>query len=225
MGVIEKIKSKLFLVWNPWFRKHIICPNNRMRLKKRDVSILCNNCVGAVMAHDLKMEFNSPFVNLWLYPMDFIKFCENISYYIGIDLVFVPSSEHQKNYPVARLGDVTIYFMHYHSEEDARSCWERRKKRINLSAIRCILVERDGCTRDDLVRFSRLPYPTAALVHLRMPEIKNSHYIRGYEDDGGIGNSIEYKKRHYFGCRYYDDFDYVSFFNWDAKNINCSSSL
>ena len=45
-----------------------------------------------------------------------------------------------------------------------------------------------------------------------MPNIHNTHYIRGYEKDGQVGNSIEFKKNHYFGYRYYDDFNYVSFF-------------
>ena len=218
MRFIDKLKNKLYITWNPWFREHIICPYRRRHLKNKEVSIFCNNCVGATMAHDLNLQFRSPFVNLWLYPKDYIKFCENIGYYLDAELKFFPSPNklthgEDINYPVAKLNDITIYFQHYHTEEEAKMCWERRKNRINRKHIRCLLIERDGCTMDDLVRFSKLPYFTASLVHKPMPEVNKSHYIRGFEKEGQVGNSIEYKKNQYFGFRYYDDFDYVSFFN------------
>lgn len=212
MNIIQKIKNKMFLSWNPWFREHIINPYHRKKLKKHNVSILCNNCVGAVIAHDLGLKFLSPFVNLWLYPKDYIKFCENIQHYLNCELEFAPQNP-KTNYPVAILDDITIYFLHYHSENEARTSWNKRKDRIDTSNIRCLLIERDGCTKDDLIRFANLPYPTASLVHKPMPEIRNAHYIRGFERENEVGNSIEYKKGHYFGLRYFDDFDYVSFIN------------
>lgn len=145
----------MYISWNPWFREHFICPYNRKRLKNENVSILCNNCVGAVIAHDLKLPFRSPFVNLWLYPKDFIKFCERIDHYLELELIFTPSNEYGVNYPVALLGDIKIFFQHYHSEAEAKECWNKRKKRIDHDNIRCILVERDGCTSEDLLRFSK----------------------------------------------------------------------
>ena len=213
MTIIDKIKNKLYLDWNPWFRENIINPYHRRILKRHNVSILCNNCVGAVITHDLNLQFLSPFVNLWLYPKDFIRFCERIDYYTNCELQFALPVQKKYNYPVATLDDITIYFQHYHSEEEARDSWERRKKRINPNNIRCLLIERDGCTKDDLVRFSKLTYPTASLVHHPMPEIKNSHYIRGFEQEKEVGNSIEYKRGQCFGRRYYDDFNYVGFIN------------
>lgn len=30
---------------------------------KRNISLLCNNCVGAMVLHDLGLRFNSPTVN------------------------------------------------------------------------------------------------------------------------------------------------------------------
>lgn len=215
MLLIEKIKNKMYSSLNPWFREYVICPYNRLRIKHREVTIFCNNCVGAAMLHDLKLQFYSPFVNLWLYPKDYIKFCENVDHYIKEELRFVPNQYeiYGINYPVAKLDDITIFFQHYHNEKEARYAWERRIKRINRRDIKCILIERDGCTKEDLIRFAKLPYPTAALVHMPMPEMKNTCYIRGFENEGQVGNCIEYKRNHYFGRRYYDDFDYVQFFN------------
>lgn len=203
----------MFLFLNPWFRENIVNPRNRKRLTNRNVSIICNNCVGAVMAHDLGMQFRSPFVNLWLYPRDYIKFCENMHYYLNCKLKFISPHVFNVNYPVAMLDDITIFFQHYHSEEEAKIAWEKRKTRINLDNICCLLIERDGCTKNDLIRFANLPYPTASLVHTPMPDIRNSHYIHGFEKDGQVGNTILFRNNQYFGARYFDDFDFVSFFN------------
>jgi uncharacterized protein (DUF1919 family) len=136
-----------------------------------------------------------------------------MEHYLNCELEFVPHSENHITYPVARLDDITIYFQHYASKEDARAKWERRKKRLNPDSICCLLVERDGCTKDDLIRFSRLPYPTASLVHLPIPDVKNTYYIRGFEQDKEVGNSIDFRRNQYFGRRYYDDFNYVRFIN------------
>lgn len=213
MGIINRIKKKMYLSWNPWFREHIVNPHNRKRLTNHDVSIFCNNCVGAVIAHDLGLQFQSPFVNLWLYPKDYIKFCENMQHYLNCTLSFTSPREEDVKYPVAMLDDITIYFQHYHTEEEARSNWDKRKERINHGNIRCLLIERDGCTKEDLIRFASLPYPTASLVHIPMPEIRNTHYIHGFENDGQVGDMIPFRKKHYFGSRYFDDFDYIGFLN------------
>ena len=202
----------MFVQLNPWFREHIINPYHRLKLRNQEVSIFCNNCVGAVMAHDLGMQFRSPFVNLWLYPSDYIKFLENINWYLNRKLEW-PSENNNFNYPIARLDDITIYFKHYKTAEEAEIAWEKRKRRINLNNIRCLLIEMDGCTQSDLIRFSKLPYPTASLVHKPIPQLKNTHYIKGFEKEKELGDTIHFRKNQYFGFRYFDDFDYISFFN------------
>ena len=97
----------MYLSWNPWFREHFVNPRNTRRLRNHDVSIFCNNCVGAVISHDLGLQFRSPFVNVWLYPNDYLKFCENLQHYLSCNLDFI--SYNEVGYPVARLDDVTIF--------------------------------------------------------------------------------------------------------------------
>ena len=206
----------MYYSWNPWFREHVVNPHNRRRLRNCTASILCNNCVGAVMAHDLGLQLRSPFVNLWLYPKDYIRFCENMGHYLNTPLKFTPPVKingEEIKYPIGKLDDITIYFMHYATEEEARRCWEKRKARIDTTNIYGILVERDGCTKEDLIRFSKLPFPTASLVHKPMPEVCNSQYISGFEGQGEVGDTILFKQNHYFGHRYFDDFDFVNFLN------------
>ena len=47
--------------------------------------------------------------------------------------------------------------MHYHSEEEAREKWNRRKERINRDKLLFKLSEREGCSREDVERFVALP--------------------------------------------------------------------
>ena len=47
---------------------------HRARLHNKDFSLIASNCSGMFMLKDLNLPYKSPFVNLWLYPKDFIKF-------------------------------------------------------------------------------------------------------------------------------------------------------
>ena len=57
---------------------------------------------------DLGIRFNSPFVNLWVKPKDFIKILSDFDKYMSAELVEI--KEESINYPIGKLLDVTIYF-------------------------------------------------------------------------------------------------------------------
>ena len=40
-----------------------------------------------MILHDLGLRFNSPFVNLWISPSDFIKMLGRLNYYMSCELV------------------------------------------------------------------------------------------------------------------------------------------
>lgn len=47
MSLIRKLKNKLFVKLNPWFRDHVIIPKNKKRFKgSPNITLLCNNCSG-----------------------------------------------------------------------------------------------------------------------------------------------------------------------------------
>ena len=48
-----------------------------------DVTLLSQNCVGGVIYHDVNQKFLSPTVNLYILPKDFIKFVNNLDYYLS----------------------------------------------------------------------------------------------------------------------------------------------
>ena len=57
----------------------------RDRLHTDDVTIISANCNGGIVSHDLGLQFRSTTVNLFIPAEDFVKFCENLPYYLSID--------------------------------------------------------------------------------------------------------------------------------------------
>lgn len=181
------------------------------QLLNSNMSVISNNCNGAVILHDLHQPFCSPFVNLWMQPNDYIKFCREYSHYLSLQIEFIKLAG--INYPVGRIDDVLLYFMHYKSEEEARKKWEERSKRVNMDNLYFMLTESDGCTYENLRDFDNLPYKNkVALVHKPYSEIKCSFYIHGFENQSGLGNLLEYENP-YTWRRWIDQFDYVGWFN------------
>lgn len=184
---------------------------NRKRLNNNNFTILCNNCVGGVILHELGERFNTPTVNLFFDSVDYIKFLENLNYYLQQKLVEIGST---KDYPVAKLGDITIYFMHYSSFDEAKRIWEKRAARINKDNLYVIMVQQNGCTKEILRRFDNLPYKhKLAFVARPMPDIKCAYYIPDTEQpNGDVMDLCQYKGK-FTGKRWIDDFDYVGFLN------------
>ena len=55
-----------------FLRKNIVMPKQRQRLKNTNFSVISSNCNGAVMCHDLGIQFNSPTVNLSMNAEDYL---------------------------------------------------------------------------------------------------------------------------------------------------------
>lgn len=164
-----------------------------------------------MILHELGERFNSPTVNLFFGAEDYIKFLEKLDHYLGQTLV---EAQSDKDYPVAKLDDITIYFMHYPSFDEAKRIWEKRTERINRDNLYVILVQQNGCTEELLKKFDELPYKhKLALTARSMPEIKCSYYISGSEQSNGdVMDLCKYKGK-FTGRRWIDDYDYVGFLN------------
>ncbi|WP_150539772.1 DUF1919 domain-containing protein [Actinobacillus vicugnae] len=191
------------------FLRKAINALNRQRLQNHAMSVLSINCNGAFILHELEQQFRSPFVNLFLSPADFIKYLKNITHYMQAELVFESTN---KSYPVGKLADLTIHFMHYHSEQEALEKWVERTKRINLDNLFVIMTDRDGCTYQDLQEFDRLPFANKVVfTHKPYPEFQSAFYIKGFETQPQVGDLFEFSG--WNGKKYYDQFNYIDWFN------------
>ena len=119
------------------------------------ISIISQNCIGGVLSHDLGMQFLSPTVNLFIREPDFVKFALNLEHYLGCSL----RVHWGGTYPIGTLDDITIYFMHYDTCEEAKQAWERRTKRVDLDRILVLSTDRNSF--DDAVyeQWQQIPYP------------------------------------------------------------------
>lgn len=193
----------------------------RKRLQTQRITILSSNCNGGIISHDLGLQFCSPTVNLFFRAEDFIRFCENLHYYMEIDTMtpcLDTSIISSVSYPVARLGDILLFLVHYKSIEEAQEVWNRRKKRVDYDNIVILTTDRDGMTEELKDRFERLPYRKVMFTHLPDPRHPSTFYISGYENEECVGILTDHNT--WDGSRPIDQFDYVAFFNGRSKRLN-----
>ena len=146
------------------FRKKKIA-QLKQQVQERDFTLICQFCAGGVIYHDLGMQFLSPTINLAFDGPDFVKFCSDIPRYINSELVEVETD--QVPYPVGRLDDVEIRFVHYKTFDEAKQKWEERSKRIHYEKILVMATDRDGMSSAECMEaFDKLPYKKSC-IHLR----------------------------------------------------------
>ena len=179
----------------------------RKKLSNENFSIFSQNCIGTIMYHDLDLQFRTPTVNLLFSPRDFIVFMENLTDNLQHEIEFIrPGNLH---YPVGKLGGITIHFLHYKTEKEAKESWNKRKERINWNNIFVICCDK-GLTYDDVLRFDALPYDHKILfVSKQYSDIPCSVYckkFRDYTDARLIGFKNPLGKRIYS--------DYIDYIGW-----------
>ncbi len=189
----------------------------RARLKNRDFTIISSTCTGTIIYYDMGLPYLSPTINLTISMRDLVKMAENLRWYMGQELV---EAQNGGKCPAGLLGDIRVNFVHYDSFEEGRTCWERRKKRINWDNIILMGMERDDCDYGVLQSFDLLPYPNKVVfTHIPYPEFSSAYYIKGFEHQEELGTITNYRPLPaHIRRRYMDAFDYVSFLNHAKEN-------
>lgn len=204
MNPFTKLKSAVNLCQRFWINRRL-----RHRLNNHGMTVISANCLGAFILHDLKQPFNSPFVNLYLMPKDFLRYLQNIRFYQQQDLTFISTD---KSYPVGKLADIEIHFMHYHSEQEAREKWQTRTARMDLNNLFIMMTDRDGVTEEDIQQFDQLPFKNKVMfTHKPYENLPSTFYIRGFETQDQVGDLFLFSG--WNGKKYYDQFDFVRWFN------------
>lgn len=89
---------------------------------KRDISIFCNNCIGAFVAHDYNLPFNSPTVNLMIPPSEFIEYIKHLDIYKDAKIEDISGG------PEGLLDNkIHINFIHYKTFLSGVNAWEKNK--------------------------------------------------------------------------------------------------
>lgn len=196
-------------------RDRIIIQNYKQQLQNQTPCIISSNCIGGIIYHDLQLPFLSPTINLFFYPQDYLKFIGKLKYYLSINLL--PSkSVNGTEYPVGLLDDIEVHFLHYKDFKDAAIQWQKRVNRVDFDNLFFIMTDQNGCTYEQIKYFDTLQYKNKVIfTHKSYPEFNSAFYIKDFENNNEVGNLINIKK--YSLKRYFEDFDYVSFFNGGKK--------
>lgn len=159
---LDALKIRIREKLNPYFGKH-----RASKLKSTEFTIISNNCWAGHVYRYFNLPYDSPTIGLYIFSEDYIKFVYNLRHYIECDLNFISYKEskyaneiikaHQENVPIGKVDDVEIIFLHYHSEDEAREKWNRRKIRIHWDNLFFKMSEQNLCTKEHLQQFDRLP--------------------------------------------------------------------
>ncbi len=185
---------------------------NKMRseIKNTSATLLCPNCIGGILFHDLGLQFRSPTVNLMMLQTDFLKFASNTKHYLNSQLEFFKHSDY--SCPCAKLDDITIHFTHYKTEENAEQKWIQRSSRIDWDNLFIMLSERDGITKEQIESLQKVKARGIVVFTANKYDLPYTVQIPKYAKDGAVGNVL--KQSHVTGKREYEKyFDFVKWFN------------
>lgn len=181
--------NKVYSTWRIRILSRIV----KSQLDLSNVSLISMNCIGGIVYHDCNQKFLSPTVNLYFYPSDFIKFVNNLDFYLSK----TPMVTMGQKYPIGEIEDIKIYFMHYNSPEEALSKWEERKIRINRDRIFVIMVERDGFNKECFEGFKKIKYPKMLFTKTKEYECEDSLFMNKYRNLDQIPDIIPGRYMYY----------------------------
>ncbi len=163
----------------------------RSKLKNRDFSIIGNNCFTGGMYHKFGLQYSTPTIWTYIFPDDYIRFLENLDWYLKQPLTFKKETSHEmahrfrqmtgNAYPIGVLGDIEIHFMHYHSEAEAAEKWTRRSARLNRDDLFVVFSDGAEFRPELLERYEKLPYRRKIFFSSKpRPDSKCTVFIRDY---------------------------------------------
>lgn len=196
--------ESLRLKYNKYKRK-IMAKKNSSKISDGNFTIISNNCWGGMIYESYNLPKNSPTVGLYFMPKDYIKFLKNLKEYVSVEIEFIePSkSKYEKvlkkdhrfgKYPIGKLKDIEIMFLHYKSKEEAREKWNRRCKRINWNKLLIKFNDQNGCTEEEVYEFYSLPYKNKLFFTVKDWDVKkvDGYYkIKQYTSDDYVTASHE----------------------------------
>lgn len=204
MKLIERLRQLMF-------RRKL-----QERLNNKDFTIISSTCVGGKIYHDLGLKFTSPTINLWIGATDFIKFVNDLRYYLEkCDLIEVKNTSEEQ--PVGSLGEgnkkILIHFTHYPNFQIAKQKWNVRKKRVNYKKIFIFFTDMNGGDNINTINdFNKLPYKNKVMFTGKDLSIyPNTFFIKRCCENGHLGKWWTIDKK--TGYCFYQQYDYVNLLN------------
>ncbi|SDX58937.1 Uncharacterized protein, DUF1919 family [Ruminococcaceae bacterium YAD3003] len=203
----EGIRLRLLSLDRSLFRKI-----RNKKLVNKEFTIISNNCWGGMIYDSYGLRKNSPTVGMFIMADDYIKFISDLRGNTSKELTFIdPETSRYADilrketkfgsYPVGKIDDMEIMFLHSHSEQEAKEKWERRCQRINWDKLIVKFNDQNGCTEEHVKIFNELPFEHKLFFTVRdWPVNKWNGFIKVKQNtkDGFITTSHE----PYVGSKY-----------------------
>lgn len=158
---LAKAKSKLTALplrtkgWLQRKKRNAVIQKAAGQLKNRHVCLISQNCIGGVFSHDMGLPFLSPTVNLYFSGGDFVRFAAELPRYLAME----PEMYWEENYPMGKLGELTIHFMHYDNCTQAKQAWLRRAQRVVPQQVVLLCTDMEDFSAAVFEQWRQLPYP------------------------------------------------------------------
>lgn len=165
-------------------------------IKDGNFSIICNNCVGGFIYQHYNLEYRTPTLGLFIVAKDYIKFLRDIKSYLSKKLEFIKPEESKDyesfkhvaemmKFPIAKLGDIEVFFLHYQDEKEAEEKWYRRINKIRWDDVLVILSENETCNRQVVEEFDKLPFKNkVSFTKNDYSDVKSSCWIKEMKEPG-----------------------------------------
>ncbi len=214
---IKKIVQAPFL-HNPITKNRVAKFHNYMRQRLRITeppTIICSNCIGGIISHNLGLRFMSPTINLTINNRDFIKFITDLDHYLNCELTSNPERAVEVDCPVGMLEDVEIVFTHYKTFDEAKEKWEERKKRINPDNLYIMMsLGAKEMERFDIINEIKCKRKVV-FTPFELPQYDFVFPMKQYEGQIYVGQSAGFG---FDGFRAFEkEFDYVAWLNGEEN--------
>lgn len=156
------------------------------KINKKDFTIISNNCWGGMIYESYNLPKQSPTVGLYFFADDYIKFLKELKNNLNKELIFIKPQESKwfeeikddKNigtYPIGKIDDIEIFFLHYKTEKEAYEKWNRRKKRINWNNLIIKFNDQNKCSEKNVEDFYSLDYKNKLFFTVKDWNIKEKY--------------------------------------------------
>lgn len=176
----------------------------KLRLKNKNFSIISDDCWGGRVYTDVGISYTSPTVNLFFYSSCFLALVKDLKNYIDKEIYFVETSKYEvanqardnsgKYYPIGKLGDIEIHFLHSKDNIDALTKWNYRKSRLNYDNLFYKFSDAYLIDPKDLIAFEKLPLENKViLVSKKYEGLTNYVHLKEFESKGFVGDAFKYR--------------------------------
>lgn len=174
---------------------------NLFLLKYHDYTLISNNCWGGWVYRYYGSQYLSPTIGNFIMSEDYLRFIKNLKYYLNIDMVFIsPNAAHDREwlvenvpkfgqYPIGRIDDVDVHFLHAHSKEQALSDWNRRKSRVNFSRVIIKFSTQNHWTLEQCEEFKEWDFPTENKLFFSTQRTIGTNYEKIFVRDKDESNT------------------------------------